>query len=253
MGAKLRSEKADAGTATLPVNEYFHKHDEQILGEMTGNGTMRSGEPELTVEDIGLDLSKAVPEALARISIDRDAFQANQGVDIAEAQELADRIALPEGMERMGQGDLVLHLGGLWNRQGDNLIAIRKDIGESVRNRVKAWLPVRDAVKDLKRLQTDVAASNALVEAARERLNTVYDRFVKKHGAMSSPYNRSTFKEDWSAAEVWALEEDYNKETKKAKKADIFRERTQFPYRPPTEAKSAKDALVIRYAGPGRH
>ena len=228
----------------LPINDYFQEHSEQILGDLTAGGTMRSGEGEVTVEDTGMDLNEALPEALARLPFNADLYRDNAGVSIEAMEQARDQIDTPEGLESVPVGDITLHAGSMWVRQKKGMRLVKRDLGKKGRERLKAWTQLRDTLSELKSLQRDVNAKDRDIDASRKKLNDDYDAFVKEYKPLNSTYNRSFFKEDWSSPAVWALE-DYDDKSKTAEKSDIFHERTQYPYVAPASADNPRDATVI--------
>ena len=153
----------------MPVNEYFHAHPEQILGNLTANGTMRSGKPEITVESNGGDIASQLRSALANLQIDRQAWENGLGSTQAKAEAVKDRVDVPENLRNLGQGRLILHDDRLWIRNGPYLdLARQRPVTGRDADRVKGWMQIRDAVMDLKGLEktADVSDGTLADEAA---------------------------------------------------------------------------------------
>jgi hypothetical protein len=95
------------------------------------------------------------------------------------------------------------------------------------------------------------ATENANVEMARRQLNDAYDSFVAKFGAVSDRANTSAFRGDPDLPLLLSLE-NFDPETKRARKATIFHERTIQGPRAVTDIKTAQDALLISLGERGR-
>lgn len=107
--------------------------------------------------------------------------------------------------------------------------------------RARQVITVLRAVRKLKQLQRSVKATDEQVEAARAELRDAYNKVVKPHLKNPNYLFRSSMvdaiREDYvGLPEILALE-NYNKDTDTATLADIFTERTEYPY----EAKKKAD------------
>lgn len=107
--------------------------------------------------------------------------------------------------------------------------------------------------------QVDRFIAPSEVEVRRAELNTAYDAFVKEFGMTNNQTNRRLFEDDVNVSLLLALENDYEKEISAAvakqtgekarkeisKKADIFTQRTQYPYTRPSRANDIISAYQI--------
>jgi N12 class adenine-specific DNA methylase len=127
----------------------------------------------------------------------------------------------------------------------DNLRDIRGRFNDM--ERVKAMIPVRDAADEV--LQLNLAnASNTELEAARARLNQVYDAFVEKHGYLNDYNNFKAMRDDPGLDRLMSLEHNIQTEGRKVVSADkmaIFDRRTIRLTERPESADTALDALMI--------
>lgn len=238
----------------LNVNEYYLENPSHIIGTQTANGTMfalsEGDEGELTVEDDGRDVAEAIREITQGFEIDREAWENGRSeVSEDEVQKAADRLPIEDHPEFSDTpvGNLVWHDDGLWVREEKYLHTSKRDFAaRGLKERAPAWFGVRDAVSALTRLQVDPSAPEHVVEDLRKELKDKYEAFVKKFGPISSPYNVSKFSDDWrNSADVWALESDYNKDTKTATPADILEKRTQWPPKSRDSADTVEEALIL--------
>ena len=125
-------------------------------------------------------------------------------------------------------------------------------------DKITAALRVRDALRDLIHGEVTDATTQRL-KVLRKRLNDVYDRFQNKYGYFHSQSNTNLLGNDPDFPLLLSLEDGFSKgitahkakqlgispEKPSAKKAAIFSRRIREPYRPPTRANTAKDALMI--------
>lgn len=240
----------------VPLNEYFERHPEQMLGKFGGYGEMyREGSAAL-IKRPGQDTAKLLREAINRLP---EGVMEPPGV-IAEEPE----IVVPHNVTEAMVGSMFLDdSGAIWLREPDMLgepRAVPADVqGERTIARVSGMIRVRDAFATLRRSQLDRDASEKKIENLRNRLNAVYDAFVAKQGPINADANRRVFRDDPTWPQISALEDRFDKgvteavakrtgETPRppsADKAPVFSRRTQYPYERPTNASSAKDALAI--------
>jgi N12 class adenine-specific DNA methylase len=234
-----------------PVNEYFVKHPEMVLGEHSMKGTMYGGEgKEYTLlpgkEPLAEALVKAVeqfPTAIAGegAQVTRDVLYADQGEK---------------------QGILLEKDGKIYVNDGGELIAPRFTRSPAKVIAAKRYMSVRDRAKELIRLQLDEGSTDAQIVEQRGKLNLVYDDFVKRHGPISEKVNR-WLNEDGEYPLALSLEatvhitktetptDGPNKgvphtfKVKTFAKAPIFTERTIFPFVEPKTAESSEDAIKI--------
>src|SRR5262249_19371816 len=115
---------------------------------------------------------------------------------------------------------------------------------------VIGMIQLRAAVRDVFRTQlADVPESQ--VDAARKRLNAVYDGFVKEFGPVNSRENGKAFFGDPDAPLLSSLE-DYDREKNTAKKRTIFTQRTIERYKPVEKVDRPSEALAVSLAESGR-
>ena len=94
-------------------------------------------------------------------------------------------------------------------------------------NRVKQLIEIRTVTRALLDKQKTNVPDEALT-AMREKLNELYDAYVKDNGALSSPDNKKRFGRDADYPILQSLE-NYNSKTETYEKADIFYHRTVSP------------------------
>lgn len=76
---------------------------------------------------------------------------------------------------------------------------------------MKGMIDIRDQLSRLRELQLARTSSEAAMTEARERLNKVYDKFVKSNGHINSQANKLLFRDDPTWPQISALEDNYDK------------------------------------------
>jgi N12 class adenine-specific DNA methylase len=218
----------------IPVNEYFAAHPEMMLGEMRLEGTMyQGGEPTLVPN--GRDLAEQLAEAVARLP--KGLFRPHLTPPAAPVAPLI--IPVPEHIK---PNAYALVNGQLMVREGDFLQPLL-GLSANAAQRLRGLIRVRDAVRRCLRSQLE-ATDEPEVITVRQQLNAAYDTFVARHGPISERANTTVFRGDPDLPLLLSLEH-YDRETHRAAKAAIFRERTLERHRPIPEIATPKDALLV--------
>jgi N12 class adenine-specific DNA methylase len=222
----------------IRVNEYYARHPEMMLGTMKLHGTMYSaGEPTLDGELTPELLSRAVEYLPAGVYIPRDK-QRGPPPALLDADAFN---GVKDGAYAVRDGALVVRSGNSFEPAG---------LSVSAEARVKGMMAVRDAVRLVFRTQLDDAPEERIVEA-RKLLNTVYDSFVARYGALSSRDNLRAFASDPDQPLLLSLE-IYDAETKRAQKTAIFERRTLERRKTAEHVATAAEALAISLNETGR-
>ena len=235
------TEHANRDGAVFQINEYFAANPHMMLGHMANAGTMyRSNEPALVADD--RDLSFALAEAVAALP---------QGIYRSAERNISEppnreTIIAPDDVK---ENAFTLHDGVIAIRTGSTLTPIANLPDETAR-RIRGLIRVRGAVREVLRTQLTDSAEAEIVEARRQ-LNSFYDHFVSRFGAINDSPNRRAFRGDPDLPLLCSLE-DYDNDTKRATKASIFRERTIQRSQRRQVAESAHDALVLSLNEIGR-
>lgn len=222
----------------MQINEYFVRHPEMMLGRMTLDGKMRAANtPTLSGEFDAQKLAEAIDKLPENIV---DQWKAPE-------QSFESVSSVPEAGE-VKDGGYTIKDGQLLVREGNQLrpTALAPD---QVR-RVRGMVGIRDAMYDVFRTQI-AGESDEAIATAMKKLNAVYDKYTKSEGALHTVQNIKAFKADPDAPVLLALE-DWDKETKKATKTEIFSKRVIDTTKPAISADSAKDALGLSLNELGR-
>lgn len=248
----------------VPLNRYFKKHPEMMLGDFGAYGTMygREGHGALVARDDD-DLPSLLRSATLALP---ETVMERPGAPV-----IAESVVVPSEAGEAQVGSMFLGSdGSVFQRKPDMLGKPQADAvtfpNETARERVSGMVRVRDAFARLRRAQIDDRATDEQIDNLRRRLNDVYDAFVRRHGPINHDVNRRLFRDDPTWPQISALEDGFDKgvsaavakttgETARppsARKAAIFTRRTQQPYHRPTSASSAKDALATVLGDLGR-
>jgi hypothetical protein len=209
------AEHVNRDGVAFQINEYLVANPHMMLGHMANAGTMyRSNEPALVADD--RDLSVALAEAVA--ALPRGIYRSAE----RNTSEPPNRetIIAPDDVK---ENAFTLHDGVIAIRTGSTLTPIANLPDETAR-RIRGLIRVRGAVREVLRTQLTDSAEAEIVEARRQ-LNSFYDHFVSRFGAINDSRNRRAFRGDPDLPLLCSLE-DYDNDTKRATKASIFRERT---------------------------
>lgn len=241
---------------SVPLNRYFIDNPDMMLGDFGAYGSMYGPDEPALVAREGEDVAKALAAATQKLPQD---IMTRPGAPIA-----AETVTVAEGVRDVQVGSMfVAPDGSVHIRKPDSIGEAQSQpvefASETAKERVAGMVRVRDAFARLRRAQIDDKATDAQVENLRKRLNTVYDAFTAKHGPINHDVNKRLFRDDPTWPQISALEQSYDKgitaaSAKKtgekarapsATKAAIFTKRTQQPYKVPTAASSARDALAL--------
>ena len=216
------------------INSYFDNHPEMVLGTPTMGGSMYRGDS-LTYK--ALEGKGSLADQI------RDAFKNIQGKMDYPAQQSPEKanFAVERAGKKTKENGLVVKGGKVYKNTGGELI--EQTVAKGVADRIAGMLEIRDAAKELQTAQQQ-GLKDSEIKKARQKLNKVYDAFVKKHGFINSQANRNAIKADPDNYSILALE-NWNPETKKAVKSDIFSKNTIAPNRTVNSAKDVAEGLIV--------
>jgi len=255
----------DKDGKNVVLSRYFLDHPDMMLGEFGAFGTMYRGESAALISRPGQDTAAELAKAIEKLPRD---LMSGPGAPVSDpTEQLKPTRSVGDALV----GSVFIDdAGKLMVRRGDQLGETRAEAVElpnaKALARVTGMVRLRDAFAALRRAQINDAATDAEISALRKDLNVIYDSFVAEHGPVNADANKRLFRDDPTWPQIAALEEKFDKglsdavakrtgekaRAPSAQKAAIFTRRTQQPYRPPTEAKSAKDALAAVLAEFGR-
>lgn len=240
--------------STIPINEYFVRHPNMILGLPSREGSMYGADEPAIIpfKDPELSLSEALGGAMGRLP--RNVFGAVEtepDVDVERAEAGA----------KDKPGSLIYQGGKLYIVNESKELVPAGELNprfkqSTVSKRARDFIEVREKYKELIRGQLNPESSEKEVESLRKDLNKIYDKYVKKHGGLNADKTRP-FAEDPEYGLVTALEDvrttiSEGKRVRIYNKAAVFERRTQFPYSEPTQADNTRDGMLTSLGYRGR-
>ena len=216
------------------INNYFNNHPEMVLGTASFTGGMYRGE-NLTYK--ALEGKGSLADQI------REAFKNIQGKMDYPAQQSPEKtnFAVERADKKTKENGLVVKDGKVYRNSGGQLV--EQTVAKGAAERIAGMLEIRDAAKALQNAQQQ-GLKESEINKARTALNKAYDAFVKKYGFINSQANKNAIKDDPDKFSIFALE-NYNPETKKATKADIFSKNTIAANRTVTSAKDVAEGLIV--------
>ena len=157
------------------VNQYFVDNPHMILGEQglydTLTASDRIGVREIPGSDLRTDLAQAIKALPSDVMSQRTADIELEAIDTAHSETKSGSYYLKDGILHQFDGEKALVI---LPRSKEHTTGMPKSaIAAAAR-----LVPIRDALRDV--YASDAKEDGA--DAARKRLNQVYDRFVKEHG-----------------------------------------------------------------------
>ena len=228
----------DSPDGPIAVNEYYARHPEMMLGKMKLEGTMyRGAEPTLDGQLTPELLGNAVNALPKRAYVPRDEAR-GPPPPVLDADAFT---GIKDGAYAVSNGAIVIRNGNSFEQTSLSVTAAA---------RVKGMMAVRDAVRLVFRTQLEDAPEERIIEA-RKLLNSIYDSFVARHGALSSRDNIRAFSSDPDQPLLLSLE-IYDADTRHAQKTAIFARRTLERHKPAEHVETAAEALAISLNETGR-
>lgn len=216
------------------INSYFEAHPEMVLGTATMDGGMYRG-GSLTYK--ALEGKGSLGDQI------REAFKSIKGKMEYPATQSRERtnFAVERANKKTKENGLVVKDGKVYQNRGGELI--EQSVAKGAAERITGMLEIRDAAKELMTYQQQ-GLKDSEIKKARTKLNKAYDAFVKKYGYINTQSNRNAIKDDPDKCSIFALE-NWDPDTKKATKADIFSKNTIAPNRTVTSAKDVAEGLIV--------
>ncbi|MBR2645756.1 MAG: hypothetical protein IKD54_10795, partial [Clostridia bacterium] len=216
-----------------PINEYFLKNPDMILGELAEEST-RFGMGQTVKPIEGADLSEQLRDAIANIHGEIVALEQE---DELEGTAKATLPADPD----VRNFSFTLVNGEIYFRE--NSVMSKIEVSLTAQNRIKGMIAIRDCAHKLINLQLNDYSDAAIAETQAE-LNTLYDAYTAKYGLLNSRGNSMAFSDDSSYPLLCSLEV-LDENGKLERKADMFYKRTVRQYTEITHVDTAAEALTV--------
>ena len=197
------------------VNRYFIDHPEMVLGVQTSEST-QYGRQDFTVIPIeGASLENQLAEAIQNI---HGMYTEAAPAELEEAE--ADN-SIPADPAVRNYSYTVVD-GKVYFRENSRMTPVA--LSGTAEGRVKGLIGLRDCVRTLIEYQTEDYPDED-IQAEQQKLNSLYDVFVRKYGRITARANSTAFRLDSSYFLLSSLEV-LDDEGKFVRKADMFSKRT---------------------------
>lgn len=225
----------------IPINSYFAKNPDMVLGTMAYDDMMYGNAKETTCRPFeNADLAGLLREALENIHAEITEYEPDE---IAEEEDTS----IPADPNVKNFSYTVVN-GEIYYRENSRMNKV--EVSVTAANRIKGMIAIRDCVRELIEYQTE-DYSDEIIREQQRKLNKLYDEFTAKYGLLSSRGNNMAFSDDSSYCLLCSLEildEDGNLE----RKADMFTKRTIRQRTVVTHVDTATEALAISIAEKAR-
>ena len=217
----------------IAMNTYFAEHPEMIVGKM-----------EMVSGPYGME-STCQPDA-TRLFAEQlmDAVSRIDGeIEAVETDELANELAdatIPADPDVKNYSYTLVE-DKVYYRE--NSIMKPVDMSESMQERIKGMVGIRNCTQELINLQLEEYPDTVIKEKQKE-LNTLYDTFSRKYGLINSQTNKRAFNQDSSYCLLCSQEKQDDEGNFKGK-ADMFTKRTIKKAEVVTSVDTATEALAV--------
>ena len=223
----------------ISYNRYFMEHPEMALGEIQPSKNMYGRDDGTACiapegQNLYVELDRAIGNLHAEFTAEAD----RPAEETEEADETAEYADAPEGTKNC---TYVIQDGRIFYCENKKLIP--QDYTGKKAERIKGLCEVRIALLNVIAVQTREYEYREL-EQAQAKLNEVYDRFVRKDGAINSTGNILAFSDDDQFPLLRSIE-DERKDKSGWDKSAVFYKATIKSYRRPDHADTAEEALQI--------
>jgi N12 class adenine-specific DNA methylase len=222
----------------LQINAWYATHTEFCIGSIR---TESNGYEEVPTAVFEGDLVTALPERIALLptGVYRPAV-ANKG---------AERTTVPSSAGAK-PGSYRLHHGRVHRVEGAEMVDVHDQLYGTQRSRIVGLCAIRDHARALLDAQLR-DESDSRITHLRTMLNGCYDRYVARHGCLSTRANALAFRRDPDYPLLLSLEH-YDEESDRATKAALFTRRTLARVVEPTIAGEPTEALAASMQWRGR-
>lgn len=222
----------DTAESGIRMNKYFVDNPQMIMGQMVMEST-RFGESSACKMIEGSDLDYMLSNAISNIETEIEEL------DLDELIENEDN-SIPADPAVKNYSYTIID-GKVYYRENSRMF--EQDLPETTINRIKGMVEIRDCTRKLIELQVD-DSSDSEIKSEQERLNQLYDKFVKKYGRINNRGNNQAFSEDSSYYLLCSLE-ILDSKGNFDRKADIFMKKTIKAKKEITKVDTANEALIL--------
>lgn len=238
----------------IPINSYFIDHPEMVLGEMAFDESMFGNEKTTACHPVpGDDLNERLERAVSYLEGEyTEATSEYEG----EKEVLADSIPADPKVRNFSY---TLVEDELYYRENSRMF--RQNITGRKAERIRGMMEITAAVRSLIGFQnSDDAGAHDLptmqyetqLQEHIDKLNRVYDAFVKKQGFLNSYANVIAFTRDANAPLLRSIEREKKEQKDAWEKTPMFYKATIKPKIIPKAVFSADEALMVSLNVKGR-
>ena len=220
----------------LKMNQYFIDHPEMILGEMQ-EVSGPYGPETACIAFEGQELSDLLTSAIGNIGGSIQEYERGEGDELEE-----DRSIPADPTVRNFSYTIVD--GTVYYRENSRMNPV--EVSTTALGRIKGLIGLRDCVRQLIEYQTE-DYPDYVISGEQQRLNDLYDAFVKKYGRIAQRANNSAFHDDNSYFLLTSLEVT-DSDGNFVRKADMFTKRTIKQKLNITRVDTASEALALSLA-----
>ena len=215
----------------IRMNSYFVRHPEMVLGEMVMEST-QYGMDSVCKPYENADLADLLSEAVSGLHAQIPTYEQ----DGPEEEDLS----IPADPNVRNYSFTSVD-GKLYFRIDSRMEPVELPL--TTENRVRGMIALRDCTRQLIEYQAE-NHPDEIIRREQEKLNGLYDAYVKKYGRLYTRGNNLAFSDDSSYPLLCSLEVLDN-EGNFARKADMFTKRTIRPHEPVTRVDTASEALAV--------
>ena len=215
----------------IRMNSYFVRHTEMVLGEMVIEST-QYGMDSVCKPYENADLADLLSEAVSGLHAQIPTYEQ----DGPEEEDLS----IPADPNVRNYSFTSVD-GKLYFRIDSRMEPVELPL--TTENRVRGMIALRDCTRQLIEYQAE-NHPDEIIRREQEKLNGLYDAYVKKYGRLYTRGNNLAFSDDSSYPLLCSLEVLDN-EGNFARKADMFTKRTIRPHEPVTQVDTASEALAV--------
>ncbi|WP_408626144.1 helicase-related protein [Anaerocolumna cellulosilytica] len=229
----------------VPVNQYFISHPEMMLGKMVfdtkmfGEGSKYTTLIQEHPEQFFEDFQRAIASLHTNINYVTLDMEKELGDEVQAQEDIPADPAVKNFSYALVEDEIYYR---------ENSVMKKAMFSKAKAEQMTGLIQIRSAARELINAQLANCSEEELSDR-QQKLNHLYDTFVKRFGILSGKSN-TMFKLDADYPLLLSLEavDKDNKVTK----ADIFQKRTIKPYKAIDHVDSAKEGLVVSMTEKGR-
>ena len=220
----------------LKMNQYFIDHPEMVLGEMQ-EVSGPYGPETACIPFEGQELSDLLISAIGNIGGSIWEYEREDGEELEEERSISADPTVRNFSYTIVDGEV-------YYRENSRMNLV--EVSTTALGRIKGLIGLRDCVRQLIEYQTEDYPDH-FITAEQQKLNGLYDAFVKKYGRIAQRANNSAFHNDNSYFLLTSLEVT-DSDGNFVRKADMFTKRTIKQKLNITRVDTASEALALSLA-----